>query len=205
MDIAVPVARDGWPPSMLWSGQVFCRKPGQGDFERAIAPLRGELDSVAERQARDAYFARPIVTAARLELAMNMLGALAGYLAKQPAGCAAVQSSRAEPWAVASAKRFIATRFDQPISLETVIREVVVSRYYFCRLFKQTTGLTFMTFLARLRVKKALALLADPALRITRVAEKAGFGSLPRFNAAFKQQVGMSPTQYRRMARLAGR
>ncbi len=50
------------------------------------------------------------------------------------------------------------------------------------------------------RLRSAKALLGDPRLSITRVAYESGFQSVRRFNAAFRQHCGMSPTEWRRAA-----
>jgi AraC-like DNA-binding protein len=74
---------------------------------------------------------------------------------------------------------------------------VHVSRHYFCKIFKQTTGITFTGFVARVRGEKAKRLLSDPRLRITDVADSAGFSSFSQFNRVFHRYAGNSPTAYR--------
>jgi len=49
------------------------------------------------------------------------------------------------------------------------------------------------------RLRAATALLADPRRSITDVAFASGFGSIRRFNAAFRGQFQMSPTAWRRV------
>ena len=81
-----------------------------------------------------------------------------------------------------------------------------VSRFYFCKLFKRATGMTLTEYVTRVHLEKAKTLLVDPSLRITEIVFASGFGSVPRFNSAFKRYMGMPPTEYRETlrAQLAG-
>jgi AraC-like DNA-binding protein len=98
---------------------------------------------------------------------------------------------------VVSAKQFVQTHVEEPITLDQVVQHVHVSRFYFCKLFKKATGMTLTDYVARVRIEKAKALLGDPSRRISEVVFASGFGSIPRFNSVFKEHVGMAPTEYR--------
>jgi AraC-like DNA-binding protein len=102
-----------------------------------------------------------------------------------------------EPRAVASAKKFVQIHVEEPVSLTQVAKHANVSPFYFCKLFKKTTGMTLTEYVARVRVEKAKTLLVDPSARISEVVYASGFGSIPHFNSVFKRLVGMPPTQYR--------
>ena len=71
------------------------------------------------------------------------------------------------------------------------------STFYFCKLFKRTTGLTFTDYLARVRIEKAKRLLLDQNRRVSEVAYEVGFQSLTHFNRVFKKLADRSPTSYR--------
>ena len=72
-----------------------------------------------------------------------------------------------------------------------------VSTFFFCKMFKKATGLTFTGYLSRVRVEKAKTLLLNPHLRISEIAYDVGFQSLTHFNRMFLNIVGQSPTVYR--------
>jgi two-component system response regulator YesN len=57
--------------------------------------------------------------------------------------------------------------------------------------------MTLTEYVMRVRLEKAKTLLVDPGLRISEIVFAVGFGSIPRFNSVFKQQMGMAPTDYR--------
>ncbi len=110
----------------------------------------------------------------------------------------ATESSSVDPPAVTRAKQFIARNQDNAICLATVAKAVNTSTFYFCKLFKRATGLTFTEYLARVRIEKAKTLLLDPNQRVSEVAYEVGFQSLTHFNRVFRGIVRQSPTSYRR-------
>ena len=104
----------------------------------------------------------------------------------------AVESSSSEPAAVTQAKEFIARNQDNAICLATVAKAVNTSTFYFCKLFKRATGLTFTDYVARVQIEKAKTLLLAPNRRISEVAYEVGFQSLTHFNRVFKAITGQS-------------
>jgi AraC-like DNA-binding protein/ligand-binding sensor protein len=199
-DVAVPVQIGGRHVATLMSGQVFRREPTERDFLLVAGMLRDGTDDEWEQQARRAYFATPVVTADRFEAIVQLLNVFAQYLADY-AGKHAIAGGADEPAAVTSAKRYVQEHVDEPITLAEVVKQVGVSRFYFCKLFKKATGMTLTEYVGRVRVEKAKTLLVDPNLRISEVVYAAGFGSIPNFNSVFRRYVGMSPSDYRETLR----
>lgn len=76
-------------------------------------------------------------------------------------------------------------------------KAVNTSTFYFCKLFKRATGLTFTDYFARVRIEKAKTPLINPNRRVSEVAYDVGFQSLTHFNRVFKKIVGRSPSSYR--------
>jgi AraC-like DNA-binding protein len=87
-----------------------------------------------------------------------------------------------------------------------VARAAFSSTYHFCKVFKETTGLTFTHYLARARVEAAKELLLKPRVRVSEAAYAAGFQSLSQFNRMFLRVTGESPSDFRSQTRrtLAG-
>jgi len=141
-----------------------------------------------------------VLTAERFQAVVQLITVFAQFVADY-ASRFAVAATPEEPAAVVNAKQFAQSHFNEPFTLDDVAQHVGVSRFYFCKLFKKATGVTFTDYIAQLRMEKAKTLLVDPSLRVTEVAFAAGFGSIPRFNSVFKQHVGMAPTEYRNSVR----
>src|SRR5215472_18112393 len=105
--------------------------------------------------------------------------------------------SRAEPFAIWKARKYIEEHADEELSLTKVANVVNMNANYLSERFKQVTGVNFVEYLARTRFKNACDLLRNPNLRISEAAFAAGFQSLSQFNRVFKRLSGESPTQFR--------
>lgn len=86
----------------------------------------------------------------------------------------------------------------EPLTVEEIARAHHISKYYLCRLFRQTTGMTIMGYLYEQRFSLARRLLADSAQSISAIALGCGFGSSSHFCTMFKRREGCSPNAYRR-------
>lgn len=203
-DVAVPVVIGGEHRAALLSGQFFRRQPTERDFKLVVQMLGANRGPEWEQTLRQAYFETPVVTAERFEAILQLLGVFAQYLADHVAR-QAIACAESEPPPVVSAKQFVQSHAEEPISLAQVVQHVHVSRFHFCKLFKKATGMTLTEYITRVRVEKAKTLLSDPSLRVSEIVFAAGFGSIPQFNSVFKQHVGMPPTEFRASLRAGSR
>ena len=71
-----------------------------------------------------------------------------------------------------------------------------MSRFYFCRLFKQSTGITLYQYLIKCRTERAKALLLQGNLSIADVALAVGFSNQSHFTKHFKRLVGVTPKKF---------
>lgn len=99
--------------------------------------------------------------------------------------------------AVQLALKFIRSHYAQPISQEQVAAEVYLTPEYFSRIFKEETGVTFVNYLADIRLHHSLQLLDSTALRVQDVAQQVGYPNVSYFSTVFKKKYGMSPYEYR--------
>jgi AraC family transcriptional regulator of adaptative response / DNA-3-methyladenine glycosylase II len=83
-------------------------------------------------------------------------------------------------------------------SIESLASEVGLSARQLRRLFLANTGAAPATVHATRRLLLAKQLLTETSLPVTQVALAAGFKSLRRFNAAFRQACGIAPSVIRR-------
>ena len=91
----------------------------------------------------------------------------------------------------------------EPLTVDQIARAQHISKYYLCRLFRQTTGMTIMQYLYEQRFSLARRQLADTAQPISAIALNCGFSSPSHFCTMFRRREGCSPNAYRRRA--AGR
>jgi AraC-like DNA-binding protein len=201
-DLAVPGVVSGENVATLLGGQVFQQKPGRRQFDRVARQLRQWGMDDRLRQIKRAYFRTPVVSEKQFQGAVRLLAMLAMQLAES-ATRYLVAARRDEPPSVRQAKNFVYAHAGERVTLRQIADHVHVSKHYFCKIFKQTTEMTFTEFVARVRVENAKKFLADPRLRMAEVADSTGFYSISQFNRVFRRYTGKSPTGYR--AALFGR
>jgi AraC family transcriptional regulator len=79
-----------------------------------------------------------------------------------------------------------------------------LSPYHFARRFKAATGLPPHQYVIVRRVERAKQLLRqDGDISLAEVAACAGFSDQSQFSHHFKRVVGITPGQFRRLARIA--
>jgi AraC-like DNA-binding protein len=101
------------------------------------------------------------------------------------------------PTGLAAAVAMIDARVNDPPSLEELAEIASLSPRHFSRQFQQRFGCTAYTYATGRRVAAARELLLDSNHRVLHVAHELGFPSIAIFSRWFKQQVGVSPRQYR--------
>ncbi|MFC0529838.1 helix-turn-helix transcriptional regulator [Phytohabitans kaempferiae] len=91
-------------------------------------------------------------------------------------------------------------RYNEPLSLDTMADSAYLSRFYFSRLFRSTTGTSPGRFLTAIRLYKAKNLLLETDMSVTDIAYDVGYNSLGTFISRFTRSVGISPARYRWLA-----
>ncbi len=99
---------------------------------------------------------------------------------------------------IEAARNLIQQHYAQRLTASAVARQSGLSRSRFEHLFKQESGLTFKAYLQALRVTKAKELLADWRLSIKQVAARVGYAHPPDLTRAFREQLGITPSEYRK-------
>jgi len=87
---------------------------------------------------------------------------------------------------------------DADVSLAALAMDAGLSRFHFCRAFKESTGLSPHAWLRQYRLEQAMAMLRDPSTTVLSVAIALGYGSQTAFAAAFKRLTGLTPSEWRR-------
>ena len=93
---------------------------------------------------------------------------------------------------------YINSHYMEPLTLDMISREVHISKYYLCRLFREATGTTFLEYLNDIRLSKAHQLLLETNLSIGEIAAKTGFSSGLRLSKVFHSSYHMPPSKFRR-------
>jgi AraC-like DNA-binding protein/ligand-binding sensor protein len=199
-DTAIPVSVGSNIIGFLQTGQVALRKPTPTGFTKVAEQMLTWGVNVDLTELQDAYFHSKVLGREQYEAMVRLLEIFAKHLSIM-ANQILLEQQNDEPPLIAKAKRFIGEHQGEPISLGKMARVLNVSTFYFCKMFKKATGLTFTDYLGRARIERAKNLLLNPNVRVSEVAYDCGFISLTHFNRIFKRVVGKSPTDYRRVTR----
>lgn len=103
------------------------------------------------------------------------------------------------------AKDIIARHFAADIEMETVARQVGLNYSSFRKLFKKIVGISPLAFVEELRISRSKELLTHTDRTSQQVAYAVGFNTPYYFCLFFKKRTGMSPLEYRRHSRNAGK
>jgi AraC-like DNA-binding protein len=195
-DSLVPIRLGDHVVAYLQTGQVFFRPVTETQFRAAmkrIVAMGGPVDTAALHAA---FFKTRVLTKAHYEATVRLLASFAQHLSLV-ANELMIKQTSAEPPAVTKARAFIAEHLEEDLSLEQVARAAGMSAFYFCKVFKAATGVTFTDYVARARVEKTKQLLLNPNTRVSEAAYAAGFQSLSQFNRVFRRIEGQAPSDYR--------
>ncbi len=96
---------------------------------------------------------------------------------------------------------YLEEKYMKELTLDKVAGMACMSRFRFCRTFKERFGQSFVSYLNSIRVKSATELLKKPNLTITEIAQFVGYKSITHFERIFRTVYGVSPGKYRKTAR----
>ncbi|MCI0713579.1 MAG: AraC family transcriptional regulator [Chloroflexi bacterium] len=95
------------------------------------------------------------------------------------------------------ARHLLDRRYDAPITIEDLSREVALSPYYLIRAFRHAYKQTPHQYLVGQRISRAKELLRNSDLSITEICAAVGYESLGSFSTLFRKVAGLSPSAYR--------
>lgn len=86
------------------------------------------------------------------------------------------------------------------LCLESVAKSNYFSEDYLNKMFKKHTGKTIMEYVIDVRISQAKELLKGSNRSIKEIVESVGYSDRSYFSRSFKKAVGVSPSEYRKMA-----
>lgn len=102
-----------------------------------------------------------------------------------------------------AAMRFIEEHLAELPVLDAIATAVGTHEKRLSQVFRQRTGNTVFAFARQLRLHKGKELLANSELGMQDIAELIGFRSAANFATAFREQQGVTPSEFRQQARAA--
>lgn len=93
---------------------------------------------------------------------------------------------------------YIHKNYRENITLNMVSKEAGFTPNYFSKVFSDTIGKTFVSFLSDLRLEHASVMLYTSTLSIEEIASQNGFKTSSHFRFCFKNKFGISPHKFRK-------
>ena len=100
---------------------------------------------------------------------------------------------------ISGTMQYIAEHFRESITVEQAATMAGYDRSYFCKQFRAATGMTFHRYLNYYRICVACQLLTDTKLPLSVAAERAGFPTQKNLSRLFRDLLGMTPSQYKKL------
>lgn len=94
---------------------------------------------------------------------------------------------------------YIREHYQEGITQEEVSRELEITPEYLSTLFNREMGINFSTFLKQFRMSHAKRLLKGTEMKIYEIAKATGYSDPKYFQRVFKEEIGVSPGEYRQM------
>lgn len=133
----------------------------------------------------------------KLEQELALWDFLAYLITCHASNCPAIAPLKSAPTSVIRARDYLHAHYTDNISLEELAAIAGLSRFHFCRMFHQKTGLSPSAYQTQLRIAQAKKLLLQGLVTAT-VAALTGFYDQSHFGRTFKRWVGVTPKAYTR-------
>lgn len=92
---------------------------------------------------------------------------------------------------------YIEENYANSITMDDICAEFNINKCYFCCLFKNKTGTTFINYLNNYRIEKSKELLINTTLPLLDISMSVGFNNQSYYSTIFKKFVDMTPLEYR--------
>lgn len=93
---------------------------------------------------------------------------------------------------------YIRENLTHALSVEELSDKACLSKSHFFRLFKSELGMSPAQFILSERIRRAKAILSNPAKSVTDACYESGFNSVTHFSNAFRALEQISPRQFKR-------
>lgn len=92
--------------------------------------------------------------------------------------------------------QFIYDNYQNKVTMQDLVLQLNYSETLLNNKFKKSVGTTFIDYLNRYRIQKAIAMMKDGTLSLQEIAWRCGIGYYKYFRTVFQKYVGCSPKEY---------
>ena len=94
------------------------------------------------------------------------------------------------------ALEYVQANYGRELSIRDVASYLSISESYLAKLFKVELKITFLEYLTRVRMRRAMELMREKNMPIYEVAERVGYRDYRHFSATFKKLAGVGPKEF---------
>lgn len=98
---------------------------------------------------------------------------------------------------IRSAREYVLSHLDKPITTEDLSRALSMNRTYLCKRFQEEMGITVNHYVTAVKMDEAKRLLEVTKKTSAEIAEVLGYSSQSYFQSVFKKSTGKTPGEYR--------
>lgn len=94
--------------------------------------------------------------------------------------------------------RYVEENTHAPCSLSVIAEALGYSDSYLSRVFNEAVGMPLSSYVRHVKINRACYLLKNTRLSVTDIVSQCGYATVATFNHNFREQMGCSPTEYRK-------
>ena len=132
-----------------------------------------------------------------LQLEYLLIGLLRNLTAEKSSGIVFLNGEKFYPDLVDIVISYLKSNVDKKIKLNDICERFNYSRSFICKIFKEQTGESVISYFNGLKIDESKRLLKDTDMSVLAISELLGFSEAKYFGAIFKKQEGISPLAYR--------
>jgi AraC-like DNA-binding protein len=172
-----------------------------GPYPRTLDAVTPHIRKVADAMVIDMMNDR-FLSADRLEFMVQelILSIIDSYIAKRRSTSPMWRGSKFADSRIRRAIALLRARPNKDVNMDDIAMQVGLSRSRFYDLFQMCTGRSPREYLDMLCVETAITRLSTSDTKIADVSAELGFSAQSNFTRFFLNQVGTSPSEYRRFS-----
>ena len=94
--------------------------------------------------------------------------------------------------------RYVEENVHAPCPLSVIAEALGYSESYLSRVFNEVVGMPLSSYVRHVKINRACYLLKNTRLSVTDIVSQCGYATVATFNHNFREQMGCSPTEYRK-------
>jgi len=172
-----------------------------GPYPRTLDTVTPHIRKIADAMVIDMMNDR-FLSADRLEFMVQelILSIIDSYIAKRRSTSPMWRGSKFADSRIRRAIALLRARPNKDVNMDDIATQVGLSRSRFYDLFQMCTGRSPREYLDMLCVETAITRLSTSDTKIADVSAELGFSAQSNFTRFFLNQVGASPSEYRRFS-----